>query len=66
MDLYILDPDINLQGVIDGYSSLRWRRRFFEPGEMELHVPATATNIALPHHERVPRHGVFLNLHQNY
>ena len=47
MDLYILDPDINLQGVIDGYSSLRWRRRFFEPGEFELHCPATAENIAL-------------------
>jgi hypothetical protein len=47
MDLYILDPDINLQGVIDGYSSLRWRRRFFEPGEVELHCPATAENLAL-------------------
>ena len=47
MDLYILDPDINLQGVIDGYSSLRWRRKYFEPGEVELHAPATAENIAL-------------------
>ena len=47
MDLYIYNPDIELQGVIDGYSSLRWRRRFFEPGEVELHCPATAENLAL-------------------
>lgn len=47
MDLYIYNPDIELQGVIDGYSSLRWRRRFFEPGEFELHAPATAENITL-------------------
>lgn len=47
MELYIYNPDIELQGVIDGYSSLRWRRRFFEPGEFELHCPATNGNIAL-------------------
>lgn len=47
MDLYIYSPDIELQGVVDGFSSLRWRRRFFEPGEFELHCPATAANIAL-------------------
>lgn len=47
MELYIYNPDIELQGVIDGYSSLRWRRRFFEPGEFELHCPATDENIAL-------------------
>lgn len=47
MELYIYSPDIELQGVIDGYSSLRWRRRFFEPGEFELHCPASDGNIAL-------------------
>jgi len=47
VDLYIYNPDIELQGIVDSYSSLRWRRRFFEPGEMELHAPATAANIAL-------------------
>ena len=35
MDLYILDPDINQLGIIDGYSSLRWRRRFF----ISIHTP---------------------------
>lgn len=47
MDLYIYNPDIELQGVVDGYSSLRWRRRFFEPGEFELHCPASPENLAL-------------------
>lgn len=47
MDLYIYSPDIELQGVIDGYSSLRWRRKYFEPGEFELHCPATSENISL-------------------
>ncbi len=47
MDLYIYDPDIELQGVIDGYSSFRWRRKFFEPGEFELHCAATSENLSL-------------------
>lgn len=47
MNLYIYNPDIELQSVIDGYSSLRWRRRYFEPGEFELHCKASAENLAL-------------------
>ena len=47
MELYIYNPHIELQGVIDSYSSLRWRRRYFEPGEFELHCAATVENIAL-------------------
>lgn len=47
MELYIYNPAIELQGVIDGYSSLRWRRKYFEPGEFELHCPATGDNISL-------------------
>lgn len=47
MELYIYNPSIEQLGVIDSFSSLRWRRRFFEPGEFELHCPATADNLAL-------------------
>jgi hypothetical protein len=47
MDLYLYSPAIEQQGVIDSYSSLRWRRKFFEPGEFELHVPATDENLSL-------------------
>lgn len=34
-------------GVIDLFSSLRWRRRYWEPGEVELHLTATEENIAM-------------------
>jgi hypothetical protein len=47
MELYIYNPAIEQQGVVDSFSSLRWRRRFFEPGEFELHCAATADNVAL-------------------
>ncbi|QNK41820.1 siphovirus ReqiPepy6 Gp37-like family protein [Caproicibacter fermentans] len=39
MDLYIYGPDIEQLGVLDSFASLRWRRRYFEPGEFELHCP---------------------------
>ena len=38
---------MNFRGVIDLFSSLRWRRRYWEPGEVELHLYATEENIAL-------------------
>lgn len=47
MELYIYNPAIELQGVIDGFTSLRWRRRFFEPGEFELHCKASDENLAV-------------------
>ena len=53
MDLYILDPDINQLGIIDGCSSLRWRRRFFEPGEFELHCKASTENLTLLRPENI-------------
>lgn len=47
MDLYIYSADLTqLVAVVDTYRSLRWRRRYYEPGEIELHVPATADNLA--------------------
>lgn len=47
MDLLIYDPNIVNVGVIDSFSSLRWRRKYFEPGEFELHCSATADNLAV-------------------
>ncbi|WP_313292567.1 siphovirus ReqiPepy6 Gp37-like family protein [Faecalispora jeddahensis] len=45
MDLLIYSPDIVSVGVVDCFSSLRWRRKYFEPGEFELHCAATADNL---------------------
>jgi hypothetical protein len=47
MDLNIYNPQIELLGVIDAYSSFRWRRRFYEPGEFELHCDVTTDNLAM-------------------
>lgn len=47
MDLLIYSPDIVSVGVIDCFSSFRWRRRYFEPGEFELHVAATPDNLTV-------------------
>ena len=47
MELYVFAESGEFLGVIDLFSSLRWRRRYWEPGEVELHLPATEENIAL-------------------
>ncbi|CAM3743633.1 siphovirus ReqiPepy6 Gp37-like family protein [Cohnella lubricantis] len=36
--LRILDTDFNLHGEIDDYESLQFTRRFFRPGEFEIHI----------------------------
>ena len=46
-ELYVYDRDLNFKGVIDVYISLRWRRKYFEAGEFELHLQATKYNIEL-------------------
>ncbi len=46
IELYVYDRDLNFKGVIDNYTSLRWRRKYFEAGEFELHLQATKNNIS--------------------
>lgn len=38
-EIYVYDRDLNFLGVIDFFSSLRWRRKYYEAGEFELHIP---------------------------
>lgn len=47
IELYIYDRDLNFLGVIDTYTSLRWRRKYFEAGEFELHLTVSKYNMAL-------------------
>lgn len=37
--LYVYTKDIELIGIIDFFSSIRWRRKYYSPGEFELHLP---------------------------
>lgn len=46
MELYIYDP-VELVGILDDATSIRWRRRYFTPGEFEIHMAATAQNLQL-------------------
>lgn len=47
MELYIYNRSLDLIGLIDVFDSLRWRRRYFQPGEFELHLKYSAENIKL-------------------
>ncbi len=38
-DLYVYDRNLEFKGIIDFFISLRWRRKYFEAGEFELHIP---------------------------
>lgn len=44
-DIYVYNRDIELIGVIDFFKSLRWRRKYFEAGEFELHIPLNNQTI---------------------
>lgn len=47
MELYIFNRQLELQGIIDLYTSFRWVRRYSKPGEFELHCPLTSDNLTL-------------------
>lgn len=47
MELYVFEKDLNLNGVIDNFNSLRWVRKFYETGNFQLTVPATDINCNL-------------------
>lgn len=47
IDVYVLDKDLNLIGIIDTYSSLIWANRYKEDGDCELYVKATTENFEL-------------------
>lgn len=38
-DIYVYDKNLNFLGIIDFFSSLRWRRKYYDYGEFELHIP---------------------------
>ena len=43
----VYNRDLELQGVVDNFSSFVWIPKYFEPGQFEIHVPATDDNLAL-------------------
>lgn len=44
-NMYVYTRDIDFIGIIDFFSSLRWRRKYYEAGEFELHLPLDSQTI---------------------
>lgn len=47
MELYILDSDLQVIDIVDTASSVIWIDRYYEPGDFEIYIRASAENIAL-------------------
>ena len=47
VEIRIYNPSLELQGIIDEFSSLIWIRRYQEPGEFEMHTPYAAESKRL-------------------
>ena len=40
MDIYVLNDNFERVGIIDGYTSIIWTIRYYEPGDFELYLAA--------------------------
>lgn len=47
MNIYVLDTNLHIAGIIDNYTSVIWTTRYFLCGDFELYLPATAKAIEL-------------------
>ncbi|NEZ94463.1 hypothetical protein EXM58_00625 [Clostridium botulinum] len=47
MELYIFNRDLELKGILDTFTSLRWIRRYFKSGEFELHCALDSNALEL-------------------
>ncbi len=45
--LYIFDENIDFKGIVEGYFSFRWIRRYSKCGEFEIYIGATEKHIDL-------------------
>lgn len=45
MEIYVFNTNIELIHIIDNSTSLIWTRRYYKPGEFQLHLPLTEDNI---------------------
>lgn len=47
LELTVLNPDFTKAGVVDGYVSLMWARRYYDIGAFDMKIEATTENINL-------------------
>ena len=53
MELYVLDKNLDLLGVIDNFETLIRTRKYKEVGKFQLNLPATEDNIILMQDENI-------------
>jgi len=47
MELYVFDRELNFLGILEGFFSLRWIRRYHKTGGFELHSSLTPETLTL-------------------
>lgn len=47
MDIYVLDTNLQVIGIIDNYTSVIWTTRYFVNGDFELYLPASKKALDL-------------------
>ena len=47
MDVYVLDSNLKVCGIVDAYKSLIWCNRYNSPGDCELYLDANSDSISL-------------------
>lgn len=53
MELYIFSRDLELKGILDTFTSLRWIRRYSKTGEFELHCALNSNTLDLLKRENI-------------
>lgn len=53
MELYIFNRDLNLMGILDTFTSLRWIRRYYKSGKFELHCALNKETLELLKRENI-------------
>ncbi|BDR75752.1 siphovirus ReqiPepy6 Gp37-like family protein [Clostridium tetani] len=53
MELYIFNRDLELKGILDTFTSLRWIRKYNKTGQFELHCPLNSNTLELLKRENI-------------
>ena len=53
MELYVLNRNLELKGIIDTFTSLRWVRRYHKSGGFELYCALNSNNLELLKRENI-------------
>lgn len=53
MELYVFNRDLELKGILDTFTSLRWIRRYHKTGEFELHCALDSNTLELLQRENI-------------